>query len=71
MNTYLATAKVPVRKTIFVSKMHLCVLMHAFAKLVIIQMHKRMKLRSLMKAMKVVKATKVLMIQNGKITLTG
>ena len=67
MNSYLATANVPLVKIVFVSKMHLCVLMHVFAKLVTIQMHKRMKLRRLMKATKSMKAT---MIQNEKVTLT-
>ena len=66
-NSYLATANVPVVKIVFVSKRHLCVLMHVFAKLVTIQMRKRIKLRRLMKATKAVKAT---MIQNEKITLT-
>ena len=51
-NSYLATANVPVVKIVFVSKMHLCVLMLAFAKFVTIKMHKRMKLRRLMKATK-------------------
>ena len=64
-NSYFATANVPVVKIVFVSKMHLCVLMHVFAKLVTIQMHKRMKLRRLMKA------TKAMMIQIDKIILTG
>ena len=41
--------------------------MHVFAKLVTIQMHKRMKLWRLMKATKAMKAT---MIQNEKVTLT-
>ena len=51
-------------KLIFVSKMHLRLLVCIFAKLVTIQMHRRMKLRRLMKA------TKTMMIQNDKITLT-
>ena len=60
-NSYLATANVPVVKIVFLSKMHLCVLMHVFTTLVTIQMHKRMKLRRLKKA------TKVMMIQMDKI----
>ena len=68
---YLATANVPVVKIVFESKMHFCVLMHVFAKLVTIHRHKRMKFWRLMKAKKVMKATKAKMIQNGKITLTG